>query len=67
MVEHWSEKPGVDSSILSLGISFFIFLRFPGLFARGFFMTLAAEEQNNTAIIRFFKTAPYCADELYTD
>ncbi len=22
MVEHWSEKPGVDSSILSLGISF---------------------------------------------
>ena len=23
MVEHWSEKPGVDSSILSLGISLF--------------------------------------------
>ena len=23
MVEHWSEKPGVDSSILSLGILFF--------------------------------------------
>ena len=22
MVEHWSEKPGVDSSILSLGILF---------------------------------------------
>ena len=25
MVEHWSEKPGVDSSILSLGISFCLF------------------------------------------
>ncbi len=24
MVEHWSEKPGVDSSILSLGILFYI-------------------------------------------
>ncbi len=24
MVEHWSEKPGVDSSILSLGTSFWV-------------------------------------------
>ena len=27
MVEHWSEKPGVDSSILSLGI--FLLLKTP--------------------------------------
>lgn len=28
MVEHWSEKPGVDSSILSLGISSFFVAMF---------------------------------------
>ena len=28
MVEHWSEKPGVDSSILSLGILFLLNLAY---------------------------------------
>ena len=34
MVEHWSEKPGVDSSILSLGI--FLLLKNPDVYYLGF-------------------------------
>ena len=42
MVEHRSEKPGVDSSILSLGISLWIFRssKFPGV-PQGFLFPFA--------------------------
>lgn len=38
MVEHRSEKPGVDSSILSLGISLSLFTHKKPRFRRGFLL-----------------------------